>query len=78
MTKDGFMFLAMGFTGKEAGERGVANFGDTSYADPQNGQPHLTLSEIAVALYGKGGDQTAPPFRERCRKRGHQNDGPFA
>lgn len=27
-----------------------------------NGQPYLTLAEVADALYAKGGTQTATPF----------------
>lgn len=31
------------------------------------GQPCLTLAEVAIALYGKGGDETATPFDSRVR-----------
>jgi prophage antirepressor-like protein len=31
------------------------------------GQPCLTLSEVAIALYGKGGDESATPFDSRVR-----------
>lgn len=32
------------------------------------GQPCMTLSEIAVALYGKGGDQSDAPFERGVRQ----------
>lgn len=33
----------------------------------QGGQPCLTLADVAAALYGKGGPQSATPFETRVR-----------
>ena len=44
-------------------------FGDTELrVIDHGGQPCLTLSEVAIALYGKGGDQSDAPFDSAVRQ----------
>jgi len=58
-------------------EESLSFNGQTFSVVEHGGQPCLTLAEIARALYGQGGTQTATPFETRVRDLYRRHAGEF-